>query len=33
VFLYTIDTKTNPPVVTGASQLPFLPSFGFRMEW
>ena len=33
VFLYTIDTNTNPPVVTGASQLPFLPSFGFRMEW
>ena len=33
VFLYTIDTNTDPPVVRGASQLPFLPSFGFRMEW
>ena len=33
VFLYTIDTNTNPPLVKGASQLPFLPSFGLRMEW
>jgi len=33
VFLYTIDTNTDPPQVTGASQLPFLPSFGVRMEW
>ena len=33
VFLYTIDTNTDPPLVKGASQLPFLPSFGLRMEW
>jgi len=33
VFLYTVDTNTDPPQVKGASQLPFLPSFGLRMEW
>jgi hypothetical protein len=33
VFLYTIDTNTDPPLIKGASQLPFLPSFGLRMEW
>lgn len=33
VFLYTIDTATDPPLVKGASQLPFLPSLGLRMEW
>jgi hypothetical protein len=33
VFLYTIDTNTDPPQVKGASQLPFLPSLGLRMEW
>ena len=33
VFLYTLDSKVDPPVVKGASQLPFLPSFGLRMEW
>ena len=33
VFLYTIDTNTDPPQVKGASQLPFLPSIGLRMEW
>jgi hypothetical protein len=33
VFLYTIDTNTNPPQVKGASQLPFLPSLGLRIEW
>ena len=32
-FLYTIDTSTDPPLIKGASQLPFLPSFGLRMEW
>jgi hypothetical protein len=33
VFLYTVDTDTDPPQVKGASQLPFLPSIGLRMEW
>ncbi len=33
VFLYTIETNTDPPLVQGASQLPFLPSFGLRIEW
>jgi hypothetical protein len=33
VFLYTIDTNTDPPQVKGASQLPLLPSIGLRMEW
>jgi len=33
VFLYTIDTATDPPLIKGASQLPFLPSLGVRMEW
>jgi len=33
VFLYTVDTNTDPPQVKGASQLPFLPSIGLRMEW
>jgi TonB-dependent receptor-like protein/carboxypeptidase family protein len=33
VFLYTLDSKVDPPVIKGASQLPFLPSFGLRMEW
>jgi hypothetical protein len=33
VFLYTIDTNTDPPLIKGASQLPFLPSLGLRMEW
>ena len=33
VFLYTLDSKVDPAVIKGASQLPFLPSFGLRMEW
>jgi hypothetical protein len=33
VFLYTIDANTDPPLIKGASQLPFLPSLGLRMEW
>jgi hypothetical protein len=33
VFLYTIETAANPPLIKGASQIPFLPSFGLRMEW
>jgi hypothetical protein len=33
VFLYTLDSKVDPPLIKGASQLPFLPSFGLRMEW
>jgi hypothetical protein len=33
VFLYTLDSKVDPPVIKGASQLPFLPSVGLRMEW
>jgi len=33
VFLYTLDSKVDPPLIKGASQMPFLPSFGLRMEW
>jgi len=33
VFLYTLGTNVDPPVVKGASQFPFLPSFGMRVEW
>ena len=32
-FLYTLDASENPPVIEGVSQLPFIPSFGLRMEW
>jgi len=32
-FLYTLDATENPPVIEGVSQLPFIPSFGLRMEW
>jgi hypothetical protein len=33
VFLYTVDAKTDPPTIKGASQFPLLPSIGLRMEW
>jgi hypothetical protein len=33
VFLYTLETNTDPPQVKGASQFPLLPSFGMRVEW
>ena len=32
-FLYSLDASQDPPVIEGVSQLPFLPSFGLRMEW
>jgi hypothetical protein len=33
VFLYTLDAAYDPPLVKGASQFPFIPSFGLRMDW
>ena len=33
VFLYTLDADTAPPVLKGASQFPFIPSFGLRVDW
>jgi hypothetical protein len=33
VFLYTLDSSENPPLIKGASQFPLLPSLGIRIEW
>jgi hypothetical protein len=33
VFLYTLETNNDPPLIKGASQFPFIPSFGLRMTW
>jgi hypothetical protein len=33
VFLYTLDETQNPPLLEGASQFPFIPSFGVRIDW
>jgi len=33
VFLYTLDATQAPPVIEGASQFPFIPSIGLRMDW
>ena len=33
VFLYTLDADNDPPLIKGASQFPFLPSIGLRMDW
>jgi hypothetical protein len=33
VFLYTLEANQDPPVIKGASQFPFIPSFGLRMSW
>ncbi|HUQ82922.1 MAG TPA: carboxypeptidase regulatory-like domain-containing protein [Gemmatimonadaceae bacterium] len=33
VFLYTLDADQNPPLIKGASQFPFIPSVGLRMDW
>jgi hypothetical protein len=33
VFIYTMDSATDPPTIKGASQFPLLPSFGVRLAW
>jgi hypothetical protein len=33
VFLYTLETSNDPPLIKGASQFPFIPSVGLRMTW
>ena len=33
VFLYTLDADNDPPLIKGASQFPFIPSIGLRMDW
>jgi hypothetical protein len=33
VFLYTLEANSDPPLIKGASQFPFMPSIGMRMEW
>ena len=33
VFLYTLEANQDPPLIKGASQFPFIPSIGLRMDW
>ena len=33
VFLYTLEANNDPPLIKGASQFPFIPSIGLRMDW